>query len=408
MDERLKKKLELLGEPTLPVRLTAEELFRRMDSGELVLPEEGPLSQTEDDSSRKVIPWVKLMRRGLPIAACLALVVLLSRTGLWDKGFSGGANLSVTSSAPQRAADQNAPAGSDEAPAESYDFDANEDAPDPAPRAIAIEDNAAEEEEVEDADTAAAELARQDGTKNGSQSSLESSDRVEDAFVSDDRVDTDGGSDSGTKHPEPDGRPDSGGGDDDWGHSNPDTGGGYDENDPIYIALMELADQLYSKVDALDGLTADFRGYGCEFDSDGRIAEVTGYIGYVNEDYDTVYFYFLHCRVTWTEDEPQLELIDWGEWDYPSGKGGGPDGGPNGSDGSDGDPNPDTSGGGQNPDISSGDDSDDDKNPDLGAEDKEESDDGDEEAEQDAQGEDGTASESENQDDFEEEINQEL
>lgn len=69
---KLKKKLELLGEPALPASLSAEALFRRMDEGNLALPEEAP-----EQDAPKVIPWARVTKRVLPVAACLALVLLL-------------------------------------------------------------------------------------------------------------------------------------------------------------------------------------------------------------------------------------------------------------------------------------------------------------------------------------------
>ncbi len=72
--ERLKQKLALLGEPALPASLSAEALFRRMDEGRLTLPDREPEPEEE---TRKVIPWAKVMKRGLPVAACFALVVAL-------------------------------------------------------------------------------------------------------------------------------------------------------------------------------------------------------------------------------------------------------------------------------------------------------------------------------------------
>lgn len=98
--EKLKQKLELLGEPPLPASLSAEELFRRMDSGELTLPEEEPAAPA------KVIPWARVMKRTLPVAACLALVLLLyqGQQTVFAKNFSGGANLAAGQTAPAAAA----------------------------------------------------------------------------------------------------------------------------------------------------------------------------------------------------------------------------------------------------------------------------------------------------------------
>lgn len=143
MDEKLKQKLELLGDVALPESLTAGELFRRMDSGELALPEEeAPVP------AQKVIPWARVLRRGLPIAACLALVVLVSQSGMFRMGSSGGAKLSgAVSAAPPAAA-----AADQAAPAEQYSLDTenNADAPEPNPDARAIANDDAEEEADQD------------------------------------------------------------------------------------------------------------------------------------------------------------------------------------------------------------------------------------------------------------------
>lgn len=104
---KLKQKLELLGEPPLPASLSAEALFRRMDSGELTLPEEEPAAPGEapETASAKVIPWAKVMKRTLPAAACLALVLLLYRgQTVFAKNFSGGASFSTDQRAPAAAA----------------------------------------------------------------------------------------------------------------------------------------------------------------------------------------------------------------------------------------------------------------------------------------------------------------
>lgn len=91
---KLKEKLELLGEPALPAGLSAEALFRRMDEGSLALPAEEP-----EQDAPKVIPWARVTKRALPVAACLALVLILyqgQQTAL-AKNFSN----STTSSAAQ-------------------------------------------------------------------------------------------------------------------------------------------------------------------------------------------------------------------------------------------------------------------------------------------------------------------
>ena len=187
MDEKLKQKLELLGEPTLPDSLSAKALFRRMDSGELVLPdEEAPVS------TQKVIPWAKVLRRGVPIAACLALVVLLSQGGLWRMG-SSGANLAGGAAQKSAVADLSAPAdGGDPAPAEQYSREAanDDDAPEPDPGPRAITMDGVEEETDEDAATGTAEdtaaeaaadgdTARAENAENGGEKSAGTADSVE-------------------------------------------------------------------------------------------------------------------------------------------------------------------------------------------------------------------------------------
>ena len=81
----LREKLALLGEPELPPALSAAALFQRMEEGSLSLPEEDPLEATaaagkapageSPSQGGKVISWKKVLRRGIPLAACLALVI---------------------------------------------------------------------------------------------------------------------------------------------------------------------------------------------------------------------------------------------------------------------------------------------------------------------------------------------
>lgn len=134
--EFLREKLALLGEPELPPALSAAALFRRMDEGSLTLPEEeAPVgaspawegtageeapeealpadgdTEAAAPPAGKVIPWRKALRRGVPLAACLALVLLVYQgreVGL-AKNFSG-----ASPAAP--AAPSSAPAAYDAAP----------------------------------------------------------------------------------------------------------------------------------------------------------------------------------------------------------------------------------------------------------------------------------------------------
>ena len=108
--EYLKERLEALGEPELPASLSPEALFDRLDRGELTLPEED--GAQEKAPAGKVIPWQRLVRRGLPLAACLALVALV-----WQ-GLAGGADMAGGSGlvAADRAASSSAAAAAEAAP----------------------------------------------------------------------------------------------------------------------------------------------------------------------------------------------------------------------------------------------------------------------------------------------------
>ena len=107
--EYLKERLEALGEPELPASLTAAALFERLDRGELALPEEDARTEAP---AEKVIPWQRLVRRGLPLAACLALVALV-----WQ-GLGGavtGSDMVASGAASSSAAAQMAPFTADSA-----------------------------------------------------------------------------------------------------------------------------------------------------------------------------------------------------------------------------------------------------------------------------------------------------
>lgn len=270
MNEKLKQKLELLGEPALPESLSAEALFRRMDSGELVLPDDPP--------APKVIPWAKVLRRGLPIAACLAVVVLLAQGGLWRMGSSGGANLTGNAAAPQ------ASAATDQAvPLEQYSFDADGEAPepDPGPRAIAIEDGAEEEAAAEDDtdDTLAnGEMSRQE---NGEEKSAETA------------------------------------ADEDFDNANPDIGypvegssrREYFDYDP---QVEEICAQLYLYDERLTGLTPINYGYGVN--SDETLLETVCH--FENDAGEEVAYRFVLCSIKPEGDETySLTFLDFIEWD---------------------------------------------------------------------------------------------
>lgn len=348
----LKKKLELLGEPALPDGLSAEELFRRMDAGELTLPDDPVPKETVSEG--RVIPWAKVLRRGLPIAACLALVVLLSQGGLWKMASSGGANFTANAAAPQSkeaAADRAAvdTNGSEEVPAEIYSFDdADEDVPEP--RAIITMEDDAEAEEAAEDDAVSEELYRQ-GAENSVNQSVEVDDIAADSAdsASDEEKKrpstggkpgnesvappTDGGDQptkgenpptgggnpptggSGEEHPDTGGP--SGDGDDQW---NPDTGGGGDdvnpdsggiENDKAQFLklLIELVDDVFEREASLSGLTPEFRGLSM-WPSEGKGGPIkleAVFFGMDDENKE-VYIVRVRSTATWSEKEGRYFL----------------------------------------------------------------------------------------------------
>lgn len=299
MDERLRQKLELLGEVALPESLTAGELFRRMDSGQLVLPE-GPGTGAAPD--RKVIPWAKVLRRGVPIAACLALVVLLSQGGLWRMGSSGGANLSAAATAPQgmeSAADQ---AAVDEA--QQYSLDGAAPEPDPGPRAIILD--GAEEEADEDAPEAPADITAR--AENGEVKSAEAADAQEDP----DNANPDSGSYYDSEDPD---------------NANPDLDIGpsdYEREQNTLKAVMETASieemcgQLYLYDGSLAGLTPVLEIYGpVDAMSPDPSYPLHIWCRYQNHAGEVVARRVIYCSVDQKNADGScvLSLLTFGEWD---------------------------------------------------------------------------------------------
>ena len=213
--EYLREQLSRLEEPELPPSLTAEALFARLDEGTLALPEE----ETHGEKG-KVIPWRTIARRWAPLAACLALVLLLYRgyeVGL-AKNFANGA-------APQMA--------------ESYDLTAS-GAPDPAPDPAAYapyNEEAAEEGEEKSLFRSAADAPMEaaedsDLLQKNAQNSVISSAPAAPAPSPSGRPDT--GSDKAPDDslPAPEPAPDHGSssGGSSSGKPNPPTGGGGDSH----------------------------------------------------------------------------------------------------------------------------------------------------------------------------------
>lgn len=301
MDERLKQKLELLGEPTLPDSLTAEELFRRMDSGELVLPEEIEV-EAEAAPSEKVIPWAKVLRRGLPIAACLALVVFIAQGRFWRMGSSGGANLTSNADAPQAAAaDQTEPM-------EKYSLDGEAETPEPF-RSIAIEED---DQEAEVTKGAADEDVFDDVAEEDTSGAV--------ANAKDEPLRPDSGGD--------DLRPDSG-----WDESdkaNPDSGpvvnpdigpADYDREQAQRFdfapLLEEIGSQLYLQDEALTGLTPFLTSYGPMYTMTPDSPDpFNGWFYFENDEGKVAALRVIHCSINQEADGAySLTLLSFEEWD---------------------------------------------------------------------------------------------
>lgn len=201
--EFLREQLSRLDEPELPPSLTAEALFARLDEGTLALPEEAPAKKEQ-----KVIPWGKSARRWLPLAACLALVLLLYR------GYEVGLARNFSKNAPQMAASG---------------------APEPA---AAAPPQSSAEAAAYDADTAPAERSEETGEEGEApqlrsfqQAAMES---AEDSSASQKAVNSaaDAAPSPPDPAPSPDGTPDAGSDDGSsngsGGKPNPPTGGGGD------------------------------------------------------------------------------------------------------------------------------------------------------------------------------------
>lgn len=330
MDERLKKKLELLGEPTLPDSLTAEELFRRIDCGELVLPEE-PEVEAEAAPSDKVIPWMKVLRRGVPIAACLALVVFIAQGRIWRMGSSGGANFSEKAAAPQAAAatDQGALTnGSDGAPIESYSLDDEAATPEPF-RSIAIEEDDQEAETTKGA--AADDIAEEEVFDDVAEE--DSADAVVSTKDEPLRPDTGGDDlrpDTGGDDLRPDtGGPATGGSDNENPDSgpvvNPDIGpADYDREQNNLASMREVAlieetfQQLHSQDPRLTGLTPILEKYGpvSALTPGETTTPLHVFYRYVNDAGDTVAFRVIKCYVNQRADgSHRLDFLSFEEWD---------------------------------------------------------------------------------------------
>jgi len=248
------------------------------------------------------------MKRGLPVAACLALVLLLYRGQQTIFSPKGGMAPDVLSSsaaqaAPEMAqaagAEENAPAAyNNEAEAISEDLleDAGEpETPDPAMDAAAprmAPEPAPEEEQAQDSDAAGGERAREDGGED------------EQKQVTNSGAATDDAPDDGEKLPEVDGNPD-------FGEATP--------YDLVMFKIEPLLNELAAQNAPEEGLTPSLHGWdlsGWDYRVSDTPSVVTGHYGYVNEQGEEVALRSLYCAVTKVGGEAvyRLELISCEEW----------------------------------------------------------------------------------------------
>ena len=332
--EFLREKLALLGEPELPPALSAAALFRRMDEGSLALPEEeipeetilaawegtageenpeeappaGGDTEAAAPPAGKVIPWRKVLRRGIPLAACLALVLLVYQgreVGL-AKNFSGASP--AASAAPSSAA-------------AAYDAEP-ESAEENAPllRSYQSADAPAEaSEDGQDQSTATASGAPAPAPAPASAAQNSATEKSAAEAPEDDANPDVGGGEMASTHPdsggpETDFNPDSGSPETDI---NPDIGWGEvdEEWERRTQSLQAQALETASQHAPREGLTPVF--CGSSEDSDGK--EFEFFIVYCDQEGREVasnQFCFILADET-DPANPRLELVAIREWQQP-------------------------------------------------------------------------------------------
>lgn len=355
--EFLREKLALLGEPELPPALSAAALFRRMDEGSLALPEEETPEETflaawegpdgeeapeealpaagkaagEDTEAAappagKVIPWRKALRRGIPLAACLALVLLVYQgreVGL-AKNFSGASP--AASAAPSSAAavydaepesaKENAPLlrsyQSADAPVETPEEGQDQSAatasgaPAPAPAPASAAQNSATEKSAADAP---ADDANPDtnGTTGSDGQTSENPD-VGGGEMAPTHPDS-GGLETEPMHPddeEPEGNPDLG-----WG--DPEEEAKADQRDQF---IEDQAMAVAARYAPKEGLTPKWYGIYQSWNESFDQAEVNFLIHYYDQEGQKVASYSFNFILTEGDDplKPHLEFVSCEEW----------------------------------------------------------------------------------------------
>ncbi len=318
--EFLREKLALLGEPELPPALSAAALFRRMDEGSLTPPEEeapvgaspaweGTAGEENPEEALpaagdteaaappagKVIPWRKVLRRGVPLAACLALVLLVYQgreVGL-AKNFSG-----TSPAAP--AAPSSAAAAYDAAP---------ESAEENAPLLRSYQSADAPAETPEDGqDQSAATASGAPAPASAAEDSTGKTEKSAANVPADDANPDVGGGEMAPVHPDS-GEPET--------DLNPDIGWGEvdEEWERRTQSLQAQALEAASRHAPREGLTPVF--CGSSEDSDGK--EFEFFIVYCDQEGREVasnQFCFILADET-DPANPRLELIAVREWQQP-------------------------------------------------------------------------------------------
>lgn len=272
--------------PSLPASLTAEALFRRLDEGTLALPEEtaaspapaqAPAEPAPAEKSAGVIPWQRALRRWLPAAACLVLVLLLYRNRQPAPMARNLTSQAVPSSQAAVSAAEDAPAESgspENAPAAAAAPPAPEPAQAPAPQSggLRSDRNGGAESRKDAADSAGPESAapaEEEYLNSGAGGPPTGG--------------TDANPDTGPNNPP--GTPDTGGGD-------PDTGGGEPDIPPRTLAVYEAMKSL-ARANAPAGCTYAISSYDWLTEE----GQLTFQVLYLDEDDEDAGSLLFTCQV---------------------------------------------------------------------------------------------------------------
>ncbi len=299
--EYLREKLALLGEPELPPALSAAALFQRMEEGSLSLPEEDPLEETaaageepageSPSQGGKVISWKKVLRRGIPLAACLALVLMVYQgreVGL-AKNFGAANQPAPAAHAPEAACDEDKESSGEQKS---------------LLRSSKTEDAPAEGEEAQRPSALMASSASSAPVSSAPDAGSDTTKQEKDASQEPENAPTLNESDEEKLlHPDQDLNPDIG-----WGEAD-------EEWERRTSSLQAQALETASQYAPREGLTPVFRGSSEEADS----KKIEFFIIYCDQEGREVaanQFCFVLADET-DPANPRLELVSVQEWQQP-------------------------------------------------------------------------------------------